>query len=323
MTYSRWLAATTSVIVLCAFIGMFALVEILVSVVREPSYLNSVADPFAEILDYPFTLRNQDCELLIYGDSTGVTGYDPVTIEGLTHLRTCNISQTRSIVITTGTFPLDRYLSTNKKPKYLAIQLSPETFYRDPDWKHLGDSLPMTELPRQDPGFRTDWRLMFHYKETINFFIEALRNKYSSSRREKVLAMHSQFDSSINDYYSHRGSLTLPLPDETTCTMPSTIWAPIDAKWIETVRRTYSAKGIRVLINASPIPDCDRSLEKYRKDLVHFADHELESYPVFMFNDLDRHFSATGRIRASTALAKQILAIAKENQPPRSGGGGY
>jgi hypothetical protein len=246
---------------------------------------------------------------LIYGDSSVVTGLNPVVVEESTRLKTCNIAQSQSIVALLGTFPVDAYLRENQAPKYLVIQLAPESFYREKEWGNQRDLLPIMELARHDPGFDTDLRLLAHYKEALNDLIDVILNVYSKGRRSQAAATRQWAKPIEDSYYRHHGWLTFPMAPKTKCSQTYPISAPLDVNWLEFVRRKYSSLGMTVMIDASPIPDCDPGLSEYRQALAPYIDHPLEAYPISMFNDLDRHFDEEGAVLDSTTLSNRILAL--------------
>jgi len=288
---------------------MAGIVVLLVAMLRSPGYPQSAPDLFSQIQDFPFTLHAANCQVLIYGDSSVVTGLNPVLVEKSTRLKTCNIAQSQSIVAVLGTFPVDAYLRENQAPKYLVIQLAPESFYREKEWGNQRDLLPIMELARHRPGLDTDVRLMVHYKETLNDLIDVILNVYSKGRRSQAASTRRWAKPVEDSYYDHLGWLTFPMDPETKCLQAYAVSAPLDVSWLGSVRRKYSALGMTVMIDASPIPDCDPRLREYRQALAPYIDHPLEAYPISMFNDLDRHFDEEGAVLDSTTLSNRILAL--------------
>ena len=88
------------------------------------SFLSTLADPYLQISDYAYTQKDVDCQVVIYGDSTALTGVNPLIIEQYTHLKTCNISVTMAAFVMNGTLAFDRYLAQNRRPKYVIFQLA-------------------------------------------------------------------------------------------------------------------------------------------------------------------------------------------------------
>ena len=91
--YSLTLAIVPLVAVLASFL-----------IARSSWYLRHQRNSYLAISDYPFTLKNAGCEVIIYGDSSALTGVSPPVIEATTHLRTCNIAQPNTALAIVGTF---------------------------------------------------------------------------------------------------------------------------------------------------------------------------------------------------------------------------
>jgi hypothetical protein len=283
-----------------------ALAVIAVFFVRAPMFLMLFTDPFLQVQDYPFSLYKSGCKIVIFGDSTGMTGYDPSIIEAITGLRTCNISQTKSIVTINGTFPIDAYLAKNEKPDYIVIQVGPETYSRDPDWDHLSDTHPLTEMLRHRFGLVTLWELGIHPRQTSAYLLHSI-SATMFPNKALLRAYEPLYSQAISEFYRTRGLMKLPKEPEVSCSaVHSTAQLPPDKAWMQKVRKKYADQGINVLMNASPVPECEPMLPYFRKTLRPLLDNDIVTYPISEFNDMDRHFTPDGVVRASSALAAQI-----------------
>jgi hypothetical protein len=305
MSNSRWL--TMTILLLVAALGCGVLVVVYaVSLAKSPGFTQLVPNPYVQVLDYPFSLEHVDCDILIYGDSAAMTGLDPGTIEQQRHLKTCNIAQMRPVIALLGTLPVDHYLSRNKAPKYLVIQMSPETFYFDHGWEKVSTFEPITLLLRQRSGAITYWELAKHPLQTFRFAKTALMDRYLPDRKV-VTAYEQSYSHTVSDYYKTRGLLSIPKPPASRCQYGEFAFDfPVDTKWIEDVRNKYSARGIKVLVNVSAVPECDKEIAFYRKTLLPHVDDELQVLPISLFNESDRHFTPEGVSVVSTSLSKQI-----------------
>jgi len=289
---------------LCVGVGV-AYAGILVA--RSAGFPQRVFTPYNQVENYPFSLNHEDCEILIYGDSSAMTGVDPVRLEALTHHKTCNISQTQPTVVATGTLAIDLYLKQNTLPKYLVIQLAPETFYQPHGLDTLAGFDPIMLMLRHDPGHATTKKLLQNPLPTLRFLSLALQDRYWPNRAYEASFLEL-YKRPIADYYSHSGFLTLPKPAETACGEPKPLGAPEDFGWIDEARTRYSAMGVKVLVLASPIPECDSQREIYRNLAPHVDGGPL-TLPVGLFNDSDRHYTREGSDTVSAMVAQKILAL--------------
>ena len=119
------------------------------------------------------------------------------------------------------------------------------------------------------------------------------------------------------------GVWPFPLPNETKCLGLS---LPIPAKSLpafsrgmEEVRSHFSVEGTRVLIDLSPLPECDPYLREYRRDLAGMHDNPLEALPIGNFNDGDRHMNAVGGAYISEQVGRQIAALEEARKTQVSG----
>lgn len=284
--------------------ALFLLSSILI--VRSASFPKVSADPFLLFSDTPFTAKDQDCDILIFGDSTAATGVDPLTVQERTGLKTCNIAQSQSILAIMGTKPLDTFLRHNRPPQVLVLQFAPETLSiarEDFFWPE-----GLTVLLRHDFGPRAIYRLARNLHQSYGFALWAIKYRISSLRSVPNLHLTETL------YRQHRGLIVLPKPPESRCEMTFS-YEPPDASWIRSLRAKYSTAATQVIVNVSPIPTCAANAVQISSSLHRLTDNALPLYPIRLFCDLDRHLNLDGAIRFSQQLAQQILS--KTPKTPR------
>jgi hypothetical protein len=91
-------------------------------------FLRHGASVWVQSNDAVFQMRGRECDVLVFGDSTAMTGINPDVVERNTGFKTCNISVTNSVLAVTHNLTLNRYLAHNARPRVLLIQLSPDGF---------------------------------------------------------------------------------------------------------------------------------------------------------------------------------------------------
>jgi hypothetical protein len=263
--------------------------------------------PYGQVQDYAFSLNHEDCDILIYGDSSAMTGDDPALIEARSHLKTCNISQTQPTVLVTGMLPVELYLRHNKLPKLLVIQLAPEAFFQSHAMDRNAAFDPIMLMVRHDAGWATTRKLLSYPVQTLQYVSLVLGDRYHPDN-ESVAAFATTYDRSIANYLVKRGLLTLPKPSEIKCG-PAKNLGVADFGWIDEARRRYLALGVKMVIAASPVPQCDAEIEVYRHTLTSHLDGPVSMLPLAMFNDSDRHFTVEGSKLVSAGLAEKILTM--------------
>jgi hypothetical protein len=306
LTNTRWLSITFLLLAASLCVGA-GIVYAGILVATSAGFPQSMFTPYNQVENYPFSLNHDDCEILIYGDSSAMTGIDPVRLEALTHRKACNISQTQPTVVATGTLPIDLYLKQNALPKYLVIQLGPETFYQRHGLDTLAAFDPIMLMMRHDQGYATAKKLLQNPLPTLRFLSIVLQARYWPNRAYGASFM-GLYRGAIADYYAHSGFLTIPKGPEGGCGGPRPLGGPADFGWIDEARRRYEAEGVKVLVLVSPIPECDSQREIYRELDAH-VDGASTTLPLELFNDSDRHFTRAGSEIVTDSVAQRILAL--------------
>lgn len=271
-----------------------------IPIVRSASFPWESGDPFLLNPDYPFSLKHVNCDVVIYGDSTALTGLDPTVVSRATGLKTCNIAQSRSIVEILGTLALDTYLQNNAPPKFIVMQFAPETLSRDKSNFFWPEGL--TLLLRKRSVIEALSTFIRHPAQAYDFAIWAIKAKVTSFIRPSA-----DFASTQAIFRSRGGVLILPKPHETHC-VNNIAYVQPSADWVHRLKDRYSSDRTRVLINVSPLPSCSPIASLVAEGTRNVTDNPLSLYPIGFFCDLDRHLTLEGAERASLELAAQLSA---------------
>ena len=215
MTSKGWLTTTFALLLGALGVGG-GITWFAIRVATSRGFPHLLSTPYNQVENYAFSLGHEDCEIVIFGDSSAMTGVDPIKIEGMTNHKTCNISQTQPTVVATGTLTVDLYLKQNTAPRYLVIQLSPDTFYQAHGLDTLAGFDPIMLMLRHDPGYGTAKKLLLNASPTLRFLSLALQARYRPNRvyGASFMALYAH---PIADYYAHKGFLTMPLGPERGC----------------------------------------------------------------------------------------------------------
>lgn len=296
-----------------AFVAVQGLVLLLTLVAAAtPWFLTHDAYPGMYQSGYSLRLRHADCEVLIYGDSSALTGLDPQIIQQMTGLKTCNISEGTWIQDVVGSsFPVDQYLANNRRPRYLLTMYTPSIFrpYTPP----LTDYQPEGVLYALQYDRDVKMLLKLHHL-LIDFdmwagrsmILDALERLHLADEPRKSIDARAQRD-------SRNGIWTFPLPPQTQCIRGMYHIKPSDIRpspeSVAKMRRLYDTQGTTVLIDVSPVPLCDELRQTYDERTASLRDNKFETLPISDFNQGDVHFSPAGSQSVSIEAAKQILAL--------------
>jgi hypothetical protein len=271
-----------------------------IPIVRSKSFPVESGDPFLLNPDYAFSLKHVDCEVVIYGDSTALTGLDPTVVSRATGLKTCNIAQAQSILQILGMLALDTYLKNNAPPKFIVMQFAPETLSRGRSNFFWPEGL--TLLLRKRSLFEALPTFVRHPVRAYEFSIWAIKAKVAS-----LIGSPPDFGSTEAIFRSHGGLLILPKSAETHC-LNDIAYIPPTVDWVHSLKDKYANNGTRVVINVSPLPTCSPIAALVTDGTRNVTDNALSLYPIGLFCDLDRHLTLEGAERASLELAEQLMA---------------
>ena len=280
-------------------------------------FLHHGASIWVQSNDAVFNMRDRDCDVLIFGDSTAMTGIDPDVVERNTGLKTCNISVTNAVLAVTHNLTLDSFLENNMKPRVLLIQLSPDGFQPESkDWSQTVYPEGLLELLRHGNPARVRHVLLTHPQEAIAFAGYAAG--FSLYAGIKDVWFHLTNMRPEEDTVSvHNGFFTPPAPPTKSCEPGATFSNPaaggtFPRSVVEEYEKNYAGRSGVVLVNVAPIPSCDANLAAFSSELNGVTSNALLPLPVTLFND-PRHYTAIGSAVVSKVVADELNAVAQHN----------
>ncbi len=264
-------------------------------------------------LDSEYAVRNQKCDILIFGDSSALTGIEPRLVSQQTGTRVCGVARTKGETGVTGTGFLDWYLRHNPPPKAIVLAFAPEDWHPAKSWGEVAYSEGVTQLVRHYPATTTLRELIRHPDQAFGYVTFVYKQAFAGLRH------HARGDVRV-DPSRDSGHMTLPKPPETACTelgkpgVPVPFFAP-DEQYMARLRDKYSVNNTRVVLVVSPVPACDPLRERYLAALKPYVDVTFAAYPIGDFNDIDRHFTRVGSAQYSADLSRALagMGLAKQN----------
>jgi len=281
-------------------------------------------DPWIRNVDRNFTVSGEDCAVLVFGDSTALTGVSPEAIAAATGMTACNISQTVGSLGVNGTLALDAFLEKNPRPQFLLLVFAPENLHPNRSWRHLKYAEGLLELARHEGAGTVIVTLVRHPGQALGFSAWVYENTVREwlgrpyfSRQLFLGPMDLRHTSALNK------------PPETRCTEAGSLGrggdaeslsedsAAVDAAWVEQLRQKYAGRAGRVMVLVSPVPECDVRAGFYSGQVAGVTDNGMERYPVGLFNDRDRHFTRDGARRFTSEIAERLheLTTSAETGP--------
>lgn len=278
-------------------------------------FLHHGASVWVQSNDAVFDMHDRDCDVLVFGDSTAMTGINPEVIERGTGFKTCNIAVTNAVLAVTHNLTLNRYLAANAKPRVLLVQLSPDGFQPESNiWNQTVYPEGLLELLRH--GSRQESRrvLLTRPQEAIAFAGYAAG--FSLYAGIKSIWFHMTNMRPEEDTITVRnGFFTPPSPPSTSCEPGATFSNPqAGGGYPRTIvgeyENDYAKQSGIVLVNVAPIPSCDQNLAAFSSELNGVTSNALQPLPVNLFND-PRHYTAVGSTVVSRLIAQELKAVAQ------------
>jgi hypothetical protein len=286
---------------------------------RSDFFLHHGASVWVRSNDAIFNMHDRECDVLIYGDSTAMTGIDPDVVESHTGFRTCNIAVTNAVLAVTNDLTLNHYLAHNSKPRILLVQLSPEDFRAEErSWHKTIYAEGLLELLRHGSPKEARAVLLSHPQESIAFAGYAVG--FAAWYAIKDIWFHTTHLRPEEDMVTVRnGFFTPPTPARTSCSSsPSTTvltnpqTPSFSRSLVAEYQQGYASQAGLVLVNVAPIPSCDENLAVYSSELKGVTSNSLLPLPIGLFND-GRHYTARGSEIVSNLVAKELNAVATLN----------
>ena len=282
-------------------------------------FLHHGASVWVRANDAIFDMHNRDCDVLVFGDSTAMTGIDPDLLDSQTGFRTCNIAVTNAVLAVTGDLTLDHFLATNPKPRILLIQLSPDGFQPGrAAWHQTIYAEGLLELLRHGNSAQVHRVLLSHPRESIAFAGYAAG--FGAWYVLRDIWFHVTDRRPEEDTILVRnGFFTPPAPARTSCSPPDSLVSPAGQQSSRFARdlvagfhRRYASQAAVLLVNVAPIPACDGNLAAFQAELRGLTSNSLQPLPITLFND-DRHYTANGSRIVSNAIARELNAVASQD----------
>ena len=230
------------------------------------------ANTYMVNLAYADTLKNSACEVVIYGDSTTLTGIDVPLVQRRTGLKTCNIAEFGGMTQVNGFMLVDHYLAHNPRPRFMIFDFGPENFRSYASWNKTSPFEAIAWRLGQPITAQTVWLMLKHPMDVITWT--------EQGTRMAVMRVHSKpmGAESLNLRARYGGSFPTEGTTLTHCDPGRFDVAP-DPAWVANLHTKYGVDGTTVILNANPAPPCEASLAFFQQHLTPYIDDK--PYPVW------------------------------------------
>jgi len=281
-----------------AFLGIFVLA-------RTQLFIRTSKRQFWHSMEYQFADRPKPCDVVIFGDSTGLMGADPRIIQTRTGLTACNIAIPYLGLTTTGKLTLEHFLATHKPPKFLVIELHPSHF-RPPSFDDESGIIDGFLLADRKLPPLTAAKLFFdHPKDSFYFAAQLWKELISFTPSTSPDLTERAYRSDTAKLAAQDGFYTTDHPGGNTDCFYQFHAPTFSRSYLASFQR-YATNGTRLVFWPSPVRHCDIHLNDYR-----FGTAFLGLPPPLLLDDSAftdaQHLSAAGVAENSNALADYLL----------------
>ena len=259
-------------------------------------------DTFLPALGYGADLRNMNCAVAVYGDSSALIGVNPGVIEKRTGLKTCNIAEVQGVTVVNGTMVVDDFLKHNPPPQYLVFLYAPENYA--PQTRRGDPEVPafegITYRFKRHGNLSSLIVLMKHPDELFSWVIHGTRMAITG-------IFTKPFPSEVKQRRSRsQGQGFLNFSAIKQCSYRSLARQP-DVEFMRGLRSRYSNSSTTVLVDSMELPECDPDIAYFRHSLSGLIDNEIGTLPVGDYYGGGRHANPNGSVPLSNMIADQIL----------------
>ena len=220
---------------------------------------------FWHSMQYHIDMAGQPCEVVVFGDSTGLTGIDPKIVRQQTGLQACVLAMPYMAISTTGNYVLDHFLSRSPAPRLIvfaehARHLRTPALDEDPG---VIDGWLLEDRVR--PPLQAAWFFLRHPRSSIIFMegiweqVFTLSNVGSLDLTERTYRRDME---TLRQGYGYFAIPTLGSRD-VVCGMKLDV-PPDDPGYLPSLRARYENATTKVLFYVSPVRSCDDNVAAYR-----------------------------------------------------------
>lgn len=287
-------------------------IPVFILVGKSDFFLRHGASVWVRSNDAVFNMHDRECDVLVFGDSTAMTGIDPDVVESHTGFKTCNIAVTNAVLAVTSNLTLNHFLANNPRPRVLLVQLSPDDFQLgNRAWRRTIYAEGLLELLRHGSAGDARRVLLTHPQESIAFAGYAAG--FSAYYAIKDAWFHLTSLRPEEDTVQVRnGFFTPPSPPRKNCDpMPVVLdqTPSFSRALVAAYHKNYDTQSGLVLVNVAPIPACDQNLAAFSAELNGVTSNTLLPLPIGLFND-GRHYTADGSAVVSRLISRELNEVA-------------
>jgi len=272
------------------------------------TFLNVSRRPLWHATHYRYILPpNQNCDVVIAGDSSGMIGVDPHVLEARTGWKTCNLALPYVGTAVAGTRVLDDYLARNRPPRFIVFHFSGNHLRRpqvDEDngivdaWLMADEHFPVGEAARL---------FVSHPLNTLRFVAAVWKEFLATKQILRPDWSRATYRSHMQEQVQERGWM----PERGTTPEVVCGWQAgairTESAYLDGLRGRYTRGQTQAVVWANPARDCDQHIPDYQQNSAALGLAPAQVYDRALFFDAF-HLNTEGAARNAAALADYLRA---------------
>jgi hypothetical protein len=249
--------------------------------------------------------QQQNCDVVIAGDSSGMIGVDPNVLQARTGWKTCNVALPYVATAVAGTRVLDDYLAHNRAPRFIVFHFSSNHLRRpqiDEDngivdaWLMADEHFPASEAARL---------FLTHPRDSLRFAAAVWKEFLATQQVLRPDWRGATYRRDMQEQAAQRGWM----PQRSTTPEVVCGWqAPpihIERSYLDTLVKHYTRGATQAMVWANPARDCDQHIAEYRENAAALGLQSLPVYDRALFADA-YHLNTAGAARNAALLADYL-----------------
>ncbi len=294
----------------------FALYPLAFPLATSAHYEHWATSTWTPMLEYAYSPRPQNADVVIFGDSSAFIGIDPRLINASLGIRSVVLPDSVGSIPVTGDMPLRSYLAHNRPPGLIVLYFSPwnmdfgniprfeqfegqEMLLRHGTWHQIAD------FARQQP---TEL-LVFPFRLYSTF----------GSKMAVAILHHVDRERATEEALGHTDYPPVAPALGADCRIPDSYVEKKGTASVEELARRYSSSETRVLVYVAPIPACGNSAKLTNRKLPGLDAKPPRTLPAAAFAG-DPYYAHVlpEFVHASTAQLMAAVQAYLSAEPPHA-----
>lgn len=286
------------------YLATFALI-----MVPAFSYERWGLSQWGPVLEFSFQARQENADVLIFGDSSAFLGIDPRLIDAQLGIKSVVLPNTVGSLPVTGEMSLRRYLSQNKPPRLLVLYFSPWNL----DYEHtIGDRFLFEGEEMLLHNGSLGEIAAFARRKPLDLLAFPLRLHSTIGPHILGVVLHHPDRQALTAKAQGHVDYTEPHPPLTApCHLPNAFLAEQSDASIQALMRKYATAQTRVIVYLAPIPQCVNAPMLLTHDFGHLGAAAPFTLPAASFSS-DGFYAHIEPSAVNTASELLIQALRRD-----------